>query len=375
MTPSDMNSTVTLTDERASLLQLQGQMQQLMLNQQEQIQHQQRSIHNQEQEPQNHYTFVKLQIMWVCLFTCLVTRAVHLELLEDMSTERFLMGLRRFIACRGSPYEIISDNAGQFKLASGTIDKLWTQIWTDKDVMSYASSKNIKWKFTIELAPWMGGFYERLVGLVKRSLRKAIGKLCLTIIKESEAIINSRPLVYVDDDINSDLVLTPLHFLSLNPKTGIPNVVSDDEADCDFNPKISSADSLLHIWKKGLKHLKAFWRVWRDSYLLSLRERTQMKLKTPRIQASVAARVGHVVLIKDDMPRGCWRVGKIAELIRSIDGNIRSPKIRLPTRKLISRPLNLLYPIECSGEEQSYQNDEQISNDSDDVTKYGPGKK
>lgn len=64
------------------------------------------------------------QKMWVCLFTCLVTRAIQLELLEDMSSERFLIGLRRCIACRGSPNEIISDNAGQFKLASGTIDKL-----------------------------------------------------------------------------------------------------------------------------------------------------------------------------------------------------------------------------------------------------------
>lgn len=175
---------------------------------------------------------------------------------------------------------------------------------------------------------------------MKRSLRKAIGKLCLTsdqlltIIKESEAIINSRPLVYVDDDINSDSVLTPFHFLSLNPKIGIPNVVIDDEADCDFNPNVSSADSLLHIWKKGLKYLKAFWRVWRDNYLLSLRERTQMKLTAPRIQATFAAKVGHVVLIKDDMPRGCWRVGKITELISSGDGNIRSAKILLPTRKL-----------------------------------------
>ena len=152
---------------------------------------------------------------------------------------------------------------------------------------------------------------------MKRSLRKAIGKLCLTsdqlltIIKESEAIINSRPLVYVNDDINSDSYLTPSHFLSLNPKIGKPNVVINDEADCDFNPNVSSANSLLHIWKKGLKHLKAFWRVWRDNYLLSIRERTLMKLKAPRIQATFAAKVGHIVLIKDDMPRGCWRVGKI----------------------------------------------------------------
>ncbi|MCG8029443.1 MAG: hypothetical protein N0E40_15975, partial [Candidatus Thiodiazotropha taylori] len=100
------------------------------------------------------------QKVWVCLFTCLVTRAIHLELLEDMTTERFLTGLRRCIACRGSPYEMISDNAGRYKLASGTTDKLWTQILTEPDAMSFASSKNIKWKFTIELAPWMGGFFE-----------------------------------------------------------------------------------------------------------------------------------------------------------------------------------------------------------------------
>lgn len=180
-----------------------------------------------------------------------------------------------------------------------------------KQMPSYASSMKIKWKFTIELAPWTGGFYELLVGLVKRSLRKAIGKLCLTsnqlltIIKQSEAIISSRPLVYVyDDDINSDSVLTPSHFLSFNPKIGKPNVVSDDEADRDSNPSVSPADSLLRIWKKGLKHLKAFWRMWRDNCLLSLREKTQMKLKASRIQASVAAKVGHVVLIKDDMLRG-----------------------------------------------------------------------
>ena len=85
-----------------------------------------------------------------------------------------------------------------------------------------------------------------------------------------------------------------------------------------------------------------------------------MKLKAPRIQATFAAKVGHVVLIKDDMPRGCWRVGKITELIGSGDGNIRSAKILLPTRKLINRPLNLLYPIECSEEEEIHQGTNKI---------------
>ena len=77
-------------------------------------------------------------------------------------------------------------------------------------------------------------------------------------------------------------------------------MVNNDEAGYGSNPNVSAADSLLYIWKKGLKHLKAFWRMWRDNYLLSLRERTQIILKTHRIQASLIAKVGHLVLIKVD---------------------------------------------------------------------------
>ena len=167
--------------------------------------------------------------VWICLFTCLVTRAVHLELIHSMTTEDFLLGLRRFLASHGKPCEIISDNAGQFKLASETVRKLWEQILTHSDVISYVANENINWRFIVELAPWMGGFYERLIGLLKRSLRKTIDRLCLsneqllTILKETEAVLNSRPLVYIGDDIHSTIALTPAHFLTLNPRIGIPN--------------------------------------------------------------------------------------------------------------------------------------------------------
>ena len=109
-----------------------------------------------------------------------MTRAVHLELMQDMSTQQFLLGFRSFIARHGKPNKVISDNASHFKLASETVDKLWTNILQENDVVSYVANENIQWKFIVELAPWMGGFYERLVGLVKRSLRKAIGRICLT---------------------------------------------------------------------------------------------------------------------------------------------------------------------------------------------------
>ena len=78
------------------------------------------------------------------------------------------------------------------------------------------------------MPPWMGRFYERLVGLVKHSLRKSIGKICLntfqleTILTKVEAVIDSRPLLYVGADLNSGFALTPGDFLSLNPNTGFP---------------------------------------------------------------------------------------------------------------------------------------------------------
>ena len=290
--------------------------------------------------------------VWVCLYTCLVTRAIHLELMTDMSTEQFLLGFRRFLARHGKPDEMISDNASQFKLASAAIDKLWQQILTEEDVVSYSASGNIKWKYIVELAPWMGGFYERLIGLVKRSLRKALGRLCLTyeqlltILTEVEAVVNSRPLVYVGDDINSTITLTPSHFLTLNPRTGIPDFDNDND-DSDFNPNVYSTDSLLRNWKKGLKHLDRFWRIWRNKYLINLRERTETKLKDGKGKSQFVAQVGDVVLIKDDLPRGNWRLGRITNLIKSWDNHIRAAKVILPTNRVVSRPLNLLYPLEC----------------------------
>ena len=157
--------------------------------------------------------------VWVCLFTCFTVRAIHLELVGDMSAEEFLLSLRRFIARRGIPRQIFSDNAKQFKTARTVLVRAWEDVVTDKEVSEFVAYQGIQWKFIIELAPWMGGFYERLIGLTKRALKKTIGKKCLTerqlatILTEAEAVLNSRPLVYVDDDINSNSALTPQDFL------------------------------------------------------------------------------------------------------------------------------------------------------------------
>lgn len=290
--------------------------------------------------------------VWACLFTCLITRAIHLELVSDMSAQSFLSCLRRFIATKGTPSEIVSDNAQQFKLSSDVVKTIWSGIIKSECVQNYVSGENIQWTYIIELAPWMGGFYERMVGLVKRALRKTIGRKILsndqltTLLKECESVVNSRPLVYIGDDLKSSIALTPRHFISLNPSSGIPEMESESEEDPEYNPYESSADKLLKIWKKGQRILDTFWQIWRNEYLLSLRERMQNKHKSSRIQSTALPSVNDVVIIKDDLPRGYWRLGKLSKLNVSKDGHIRSAEVTTATGKILKRPLNLLFPIE-----------------------------
>ena len=91
--------------------------------------------------------------VWVCLFTCLAIRAVHLEVVEDLSAQEFLLCLRRFIARRGTPRQIISDNAKQFKTASTVMSKAWKEVLCCTEVNDYAVKQGIQWKFIVDLAP------------------------------------------------------------------------------------------------------------------------------------------------------------------------------------------------------------------------------
>ena len=308
--------------------------------------------------------------VWVCLFTCLVVRAIHLELVYDLSAKHFLMCLRRFTARRGVPKEIICDNAPQFKLTKTVMDKAWKNMILNEDVKNHMTNEGIQWSFIVEYSPWMGGFYERLVGLVKRSLRKVLRRKCVsleqlqTLLTEIEAIINSRPLTYVDGDFNSGRALTPSNFLSLNPTVGMPQFETENLQDPDYLPKLSSAENLLQTWRKGMNLLTQFWKVWKNDYLKSLRERTQTQLHQSRLKADLEPCIGDIVLIHDQTPHGSWKIGMVNKLISSHDGQIRAAVVKLPSRKMLTRPLKLLYPIECFDKDDS-------KNDKPTVTDQG----
>ena len=311
--------------------------------------------------------------VWICLFTCVTVRAIHLEVIDNMSADQFLMALRRFISRRGKPSEIICDNAKQFKLTKKVVDNAWNKVINDETVLNYASTQEIKWKFIVEFSPWTGGFYERLVGMVKSSLRKSIGPLCLTktqlntFVIEAESILNSRPLVYVNEDIESSNTITPSNFLNPIPKLGTPVLDNDNEIDEKddedyIEGRETSAEKLLKLWKRGQAHLNRLWKVWYQEYVLSLRERYQYSIKESRSTSDSYPSVGEIVHIKEDAPRGMWKMGKIEQLIKSNDGEIRAAKVKISNGHVLKRPLNLLYPMELA---ESTTHKEVIGNKTD----------
>ena len=243
----------------------------------------------------------------------------------------------------------ISDNASQLKLGHAVINDVWNDVTKSVDIQSYISNENIEWKFITEYAPWKGGYYERLVGLTKRALRKTMCTTkvtrveLVTLIVEIEATINYRPLTYVSDDINSGEILTPAHFLSVNNKIGCPdiNVMS--------TPDQGIRTNILQAWKKGQNHLKRFWNLWINEYLPSLRERYNVKMKSIKGEVHRNPQIGEVVIVRDDaLPRGKWKVAKILKLLESeVDGVARAVKLRLPSGRITQRPLRMIYPLEC----------------------------
>ena len=136
--------------------------------------------------------------VWVCVYTCCVTRAIHLDILSNMSLEFFIRSFKRFVARRGLPRQVVSDNAKTFKAAA----RLFKKIMRHEEASRYLEENKIQWTFNVEKAPWWGGVFERLIRSVKRCLKKVIGRAkftreeLLTVVTESEMIINSRPLSY-----------------------------------------------------------------------------------------------------------------------------------------------------------------------------------
>ena len=288
--------------------------------------------------------------VWICLFTCCIVRAVHLEVVPDMSAETFIRSFKRFTSRRGFPRKMISDNAKSFKSAARTIKA----VMDHPDVQQYFSGIRMEWAFNVEKAPWTGGIFERMVRSMKRCLKKTIGKAALTydelvtVITEVEMILNSRPLSYIStEDIEEPL--TPSHFLIGRRALSLPDAAVCQEDAYEPNMSHTYLSRRMAYLNRNLDH---FWKRWKTEYLMELRDCHRYG-EARASRGTYTVQMGDIVLVhRETSPRGLWRLGKVESLKKGADGHVRSATVRVHSKGtrsiLLNRPVKRLYPLEVN---------------------------
>ena len=275
---------------------------------------------------------------YLALFSCSLIRAVHLELLPNLETSTFIPCLKRFIARRGRPKRIYSDNGGTFIKAANWIRTLRK----DEKLQGYLQDHEIQWQFNLSRAPWWGGQFERLIGVVKQAMYKAIGGANLNwnelseVILDVEVQINRRPLSYVEDDIQLP-VLTPSSFLFQRS-----NLIPDQEPWREDDKNLRKRAKYLKSCKDSL------WKRWSREYVNALRERHNLNHERKRFHVNV----GDVVIIKsDEKNRGKWPLGVVQEVYPGRDGVVRAVQVKTANGHL-ERAIQHLYPLELSCDQE-----------------------
>ncbi|XP_050309972.1 uncharacterized protein LOC126745954 [Anthonomus grandis grandis] len=268
--------------------------------------------------------------VWICIFTCAIYRAVHLELCMSLSVASFMQALRRFIARRGRPKTIYSDNGTNFV---GT-DNMFSRV-NFREIVEKSGVERIKWRFNPPTGSWWGGFWERLIGILKPLLRKVLGRASLsyedlsTLICDCEAIINSRPITFVSNDPEDLTPLTPMMFLRDLTEGVVPDF---DEAD-----RKTLCRKIIYKAKLREDLQKRF----RSEYLGQLQF-----LQKRRGGRQIA--VGEVVLIGNDQDKRInWPMGRVSEVIHGKDNRVRLVKV-ISRKGQYLRPIQRLYPLECT---------------------------
>ena len=194
---------------------------------------------------------------YICVFVSLTVKVVHLEVVSDLTTEAFVACLRRFIARRGKPSLIWSDNGSNFVGAANEIKQLVQFLnlkATQGSISDFLSSQMVEWKFIPQRAPHFGGLWEAAVKSMKKHLRKVTGDVKLTfeelttVVAQIEACLNSRPLVPLASDGEGLEVLTPGHFLVGRALEALPD------------PSFSYNFCLLRRWKLCQAIVQHFWK-------------------------------------------------------------------------------------------------------------------
>ncbi|XP_055550574.1 uncharacterized protein LOC129733051 [Wyeomyia smithii] len=277
---------------------------------------------------------------WIALFTCMTTRAVHLEVVHTLTTESCKMAIRRFIGRRGAPVEVRSDRGTNFVGSSNELLKEMNEI--NSQLAETFTNVGTRWVFNPPGAPHMGGALQRLVRSVKTALaasRVPSEETLATLVAEAESVVNSRPLTYIPLETEQQEALTPNHFLLLNSSGVVqtPKNLSD--------PKLAGRAE----WNLCQVMLDAFWRRWVREYLPTIARRTKWFEEVPPIG------VGDIVVVVEEKVRNGWIRGRVVETKPGRDGRVSSAVVQTGNG-LVHRPVSKLARLDLetdSGESKA----------------------
>lgn len=255
---------------------------------------------------------------YVCIFICLASKAIHLELASDLTTESFINAFKRFVSRRGFCKTIFSDNGTNFVGARNEFAEIY-KLLNSSNMHRYLSQSNIEWKFIPANSPHMGGIWEAAVRSLKYYLKHISTGFNFTfeefstLLTQVEAILNSRPLVPLSSDPSDLEALTPGHFIIGEALTAVP--------DFDLNDvPVSHLTRFQHVTKMS----QQFWKRWSNDYLHLLQQRSKW-----RFQKEPELVVGSLVLIKEDnKPPMQWPMGRVVAVHPGKDNIVRVVSIK-----------------------------------------------
>lgn len=254
---------------------------------------------------------------YITVFVCLTVKAIHIECVDGLTTDAFISAFRRFVARRGLPSDMYSDNGTNFVGAANELSREFIKVAYDSEkiIADQHAEDQIHWHFITPSprAPHFGGLWEAGVKSVKHHLKRVIGESKLTyeemstLLCQIEACLNSRPLCGNSTDPTDFTALTPGHFIINTDLLSVP-----ESSLLDVNP------NRLDRWQQ-IQHMRqSFWKKWRDDYLSLLQQRPKWYNEEPNLK------IGELVLVRDDrLSSAKWPLGKIVELHPGNDGHVR----------------------------------------------------
>nr|CAI5828097.1 unnamed protein product [Callosobruchus analis] len=276
-----------------------------------------------------------LQKVYLAIFVCFCTKAIHIEIVTDLTTENFLAAFRRFISRRGIPSEVYTDNGSTFVGAHNQLKELGHFLYKRQDsIVDSVSEFNIKWHFIPPYTPNHGGLWEAAVKSTKFHLKRVLVNSNVTyeefftLVVQIEGILNSRPLVAMSSDPNDLTSITPSHFLIGRPMTALP----------DVNLTITPMYRLTRL-RHVQKLYQQFWQQFSKHYLSQLHQQYKWK------DGPVKATVNSLVLLKHDhMAPVKWPIGRIIKLYYGTDGVPRTADVKT-SKGVITRSIRHLCPL------------------------------